>query len=58
MSSDISFKRRRRNEELDEVKDPADGSSIVDMPKADSVSSGAAVKEKMVSCGVRVSRTD
>ena len=58
MSSKISFNLRRRNEELDEVNDAADGCSMVHKPNADSVSSEAAVKEKTLSCGVKVSRTD
>ncbi len=57
-SSVISFNLRRRREELEEVNDEAEGSSMVHRPRADSVSSAAAVKEKTVSCGVKVSRTD
>lgn len=57
-SSEISSNLRFRREELDEFSDPVDGSAMVDMLKADSVSSDAAVKEKTVSCGVKVSSTD
>ena len=57
-SSEISFNLRRRKEELEEVNDPAEGCSMVDRPRDDSLSSEAVVKEKTVSCGVKVSRTD
>jgi len=53
--------RRRRNDELDEVNEAADavdGISMVHRPNADSVSSDAMEKEKTVSWGVKVSRTD
>jgi hypothetical protein len=54
----ISSNLRCRSDEVDEVKEAADGNSIVDNPREDSVSSDAAVKEKTVSCGVNDSTTD
>jgi hypothetical protein len=58
LSSVISSSLRRRRDEVEEVKDAADGKSIVLKPSAESVSSDATVNEKTMSCGVNVSRTD
>lgn len=54
----MSFSRRRRREELEEVKEPLEGNNMVDKARADSVNSDGWVKEKTVSWGVKVSRTD
>jgi hypothetical protein len=48
-SSEISFSLRRRREELEDVRDPAEGCSMADRLSAASVSSVAVVKEKTVS---------
>ena len=57
-ASVIPSNLRFRKDELDEVKDAAEASSIVHMPNADSVSSEALVKEKTVSWGTMASRTE
>lgn len=57
-SSDISPSLWRRSEEAEEVKDVDDGCNIHADVNADSVSSAEAAKEKTVSCGTKVSRTD
>ena len=57
-SSVISSSLRRRSDELDEVNDLVEVSSMVLRASAGSESSAGAVKEKTVSCGVNASRTD